>query len=37
MKGADMVAAFEPVGVIRRWDLQNNKDSYECDVHFTYW
>ncbi|NMB98200.1 MAG: hypothetical protein GYA02_16605, partial [Clostridiaceae bacterium] len=33
MKGADMVAAFEPVGVIRRWDLQNNKDSYECDVH----
>lgn len=33
MKGADMVAAFEPVGVIRRWDMQNNKDSYECDVH----
>lgn len=33
MTGSDLVAAFEPIGVIKRWDLQNKKDSYEFDVH----
>ncbi|NMB97370.1 MAG: hypothetical protein GYA02_12305, partial [Clostridiaceae bacterium] len=33
MKGADLVAAFEPIGVIERWDLQNIRYNYEFDMH----
>ncbi|NLC69164.1 MAG: hypothetical protein GX754_10395 [Clostridiaceae bacterium] len=27
------MAAFEPIGIIERWELQNKTDSYEFDMH----